>query len=64
MNKTLSYQTFTVSSFDELLDNVVRIPIKDQKDLAEDILKKLYEEGWVLYPDYDGSLTASKTEKL
>jgi hypothetical protein len=57
------YNTFTVSSFEELCDNVIRIPLKDQKDLAEDILRRLEEDGWDTYWD-QANLVATKTEEL
>lgn len=54
---------FFVGSFEDLVYNVRNLPLKDQKDLAEDILRMFYEDGWDVHwaaPD----LHVSKTEEL
>jgi len=58
-----SYGTFCVSSYDQLVDAVFNLPLKDQKDLAEDILRKFDEKGWdVEWASPD--LMIFKTEKI
>lgn len=52
-----------VTSVEEVDDLLSNLPLKDQKDLAEDILIRLYEKGYDVVWDY-GTLTASKTEEL
>ena len=60
--ETKHQEAFT-SSFDDLLDHVRRLHTKDQKDLAEDILQRLTEEGWECHWD-SLYLSATKTEAL
>ena len=50
--------------FHDLVDGVSKLPLKDQKDLAEDILKRFYEKGWYVSLDIDSSLRVTKTEEL
>jgi len=62
-NDYRNYGTFCVSNFEELVDAVKNLPLKDQKDLAEDILLGFYELGWdVTWAAPD--LMISKTEEL
>ena len=52
-----------IGDFNDLVDHVENIPLKDQKDLAEDILRRLTEGHWECH--WDGSdLNVSKTESL
>ena len=53
-----------IDSFDDLLDHVIRLPLKDQKDLAEDILRRLEEKGYDVIYHGCGELQAIKTESL
>ena len=52
-----------VGSFDDLVDAIKNLPLKDQKDIAEDILCRLeqngYECNW-----FNPDLSATKTEQL
>lgn len=50
--------------FDDLVDGVSKLPLKDQKDLAQDILMRFYEKGWDVSLDIDYSLRVTKTEEL
>ena len=52
-----------IGDFDDLLGHVSRLPLKDQKDLAEDILRRLTEGHWECHWD-SYSLSVSKTESL
>ena len=52
-----------ISDFNDLLGHVSRLPLKDQKDLAEDILRRLTEGHWECYWD-SYNLSVSKTESL
>lgn len=52
-----------IDGFDDLLDHVSRLPVKDQKDLAEGILRRLSQGGWECQWD-DYNLKATKTETL
>ena len=56
-------QEVFISSFDDLLDHVRWLHAKDQKDLVEDILQRLTEEGWECHWD-SLYLSATKTETL
>jgi adenylate kinase len=58
------YQPFTITDLDELLDAMRNLPLKDQKTVAEDVLRRLHENHWEIFMDYDGSLTVTKTEEL
>lgn len=49
--------------FEEVLHTVKHMPLKDQKDLAEDILLGLYELGWDI-SWYAPDLVVRKTEEL
>ena len=61
--KETKQQGAFISDFDDLLGHVARLPLKDQKDLAEDILRRLTEGHWEC--DWDGYyLSVSKTESL
>jgi hypothetical protein len=62
-SRICGYQPFTVTNFEELVDAVKLLPLKDQKNLAEDILLGFYELGWdVAWSAPD--LMVSKTEEL
>jgi hypothetical protein len=58
------YQPFTITSLEDLLDAMHNLPLKDQKIVAEDILRRFWENHWEIFVDYDGSLRISKTEEL
>jgi hypothetical protein len=54
-----------VGDFDDLLDGVRILSLEDQKRLAEDIIQRFYESGWVVVLcEDDCSLIVTKTEKL
>ena len=58
------YQPFIITDLDELLEAIHHFPLKDQKIVAEDVLRRLWENHWEVFMDYDGSLTVTKTEEL
>lgn len=51
---------------DEIIDGMHRgvYKLQDLKDLAQSIIEHLTEEGYELTLEYDGSITAVKTEYL
>jgi hypothetical protein len=62
MKKKIDISIF--GGFDDLLDGVRSLSLKTQKDLAEDVLRRLYEQGWEVALDHDYSLIVTKTEVL
>ena len=52
-----------IADFEDLVHHVSTIPLKEQKDLAEEILRRLTEDHWECHWD-SYSLCVSKTESL
>lgn len=54
---------FYASDIQDLIGQVSVLSLKDQKQLAESILYRLYEKGWEVQWD-DAELLVTKTEEL
>lgn len=54
---------FYASDIQDLISQVSKLPLKDQKQLAESILCRLWEKGWNVQWE-DAELLVTKTEEL